>query len=276
VIHTLPQRPALTPSSPDRLTWPVSFAVDAYGMTVGVRASHESARSALQRVIPPGGRATTVTSLDATYSLVVADGSERTHTLYRDDEQTAKSLHLSEIVDALESQLHFQVAVGAKTRLFVHAGVVGWRGGAIVIPGRTYAGKSSLVAALVRAGATYYSDEYAVFDDAGRVHPFARFLGIRDDHGRSHRVDPSLLGAIGHMPLPVSMVIVTRHVADTQWEPTEMTRGETVLALLDNTIAVRARPADALRILTTVAREAAAIRGERGDTSDIIEYLLQH
>jgi hypothetical protein len=30
------------------------------------------------------------------------------------------------------------------------------------------------VAELVRAGATYYSDEFAVLDSRGRVHPFPR------------------------------------------------------------------------------------------------------
>ena len=34
---------------------------------------------------------------------------------------------------------------------------------------------------MVRAGATYYSDEYAVIDDTGLVHPFARPLGIREE-----------------------------------------------------------------------------------------------
>ena len=44
--------------------------------------------------------------------------------------------------------------------------IVTWgRGRAIVIPGRTFSGKSTLVAELVRAGATYYSDEYAVEDE---------------------------------------------------------------------------------------------------------------
>ena len=254
----------------------MSFSIDAYGVAVRVRASHESVRRTLQRVIPPGGRVSTVTNLDATYSLVVADGGDDTHFLYENDRRIVQSADLEEVVRALESQLHFQVAVGARTRLFVHAGVVGWHGGAIVIPGRTHSGKSSLVAALVRAGATYFSDEYAVFDDPGRVHPFARALGIRDAHGRSQRVDPSLLGAIGEAPLPVRMVVVTRHVADTQWEPTAMTSGEAVLALVDNTLAVRARPADTLRILTAAVRNASAIRGERGDASQLVEYLLQH
>ena len=174
----------------------------------------------------------------------------------------------------MESALHFHVAVAARTRLFVHAGVVGWNGGAIVLPGRTHAGKSSLVAALVRAGATYYSDEYAVLDDHGFVHPFARALGIRDERGRTHRVDPCTIGAVGDVPLPVTRVIATRHVAGAAWRATPMTHGETVLALLDNTLAARSRPADALRILATVARRASGVRGERGDATAAVEQIL--
>ena len=64
------------------------------------------------------------------------------------------------------------LAERARNRIFIHAGVVGWQGRAIVIPGRSFSGKSTLVAALLQAGATYYSDEFAVLDGRGYVHPF--------------------------------------------------------------------------------------------------------
>jgi uridine kinase len=41
----------------------------------------------------------------------------------------------------------------------------------IAIPGRSFSGKTSLVTALVRAGAVYYSDEFAVIDRDGLVRP---------------------------------------------------------------------------------------------------------
>jgi hypothetical protein len=67
------------------------------------------------------------------------------------------------ILDAFENHLQLWVAEGAPRHAFVHAGVVGWRGRAMVIPRSSHSGKSTLAAALIRAGATYYSDEYAVF-----------------------------------------------------------------------------------------------------------------
>ena len=83
-------------------------------------------------------------------------------------------------MESLESDMQRFVAEMAHRRVFVHAGVVGWQGKAIIIPGRTFTGKTTMVAELVRAGATYYSDEYAVFDLQGRVHPYARPLGMRE------------------------------------------------------------------------------------------------
>src|SRR6185369_3662366 len=127
-----------------------------------------------------------------------------------------------------------------------------------------------------RAGATYYSDEFAVLDDAGFVHPFPRALGVRDENGHTRRVSPSTLGAVGDRPIPVKLVAVTQHILRARWNPTLMSPGETVLALMDNTVAARKRPADALRILGAVAMGARGIRSARGEASRIAERLLAH
>jgi len=155
--------------------------------------------------------------------------------------------------------------------------VVGWRGGAIVIPGRSHTGKSSLVAALLRAGATYYSDEYALFDDAGRVHAFPRPLGMRDGTGRSQSVSAASFGAaIGNRPLPLQTVIATSYTAGASWSPVAMSPGESVLALFDNTVAARRRPGEALHMLSTAVRGARALRGVRGDAGRVVDQILDH
>jgi len=76
--------------------------------------------------------------------------------------------------EAVESWAQLTVATLAKGLIFVHAGVVGWQNRAIVIPGRSLSGKTTLVLALVEAGTDYYSDEYALFDSEGRVHAYWR------------------------------------------------------------------------------------------------------
>jgi hypothetical protein len=258
----------------DRRGWPVHVAVDAYGMLVAVRASNTSAIAGLRRVLPPGAEPIGAASCDITYSLLLGRNHEETHIAFENDRAIAEGNDLDSLLEAVESELHFTVAVRARTHLFVHAGVVGWRGGAILLPGRTHSGKSALVAELVRAGASYYSDEYAVVDEAGLVHPFARSLGIRDMAGRIRRVDPATLGKIGQGPLPVSLVVATRHVPQATWQPLAMSRGEIVLALLANTLAARARARDTLRFLSRAATNAFGLRGDRGEAKPVVARLL--
>jgi hypothetical protein len=253
------------------VTAPGAICFEAYGVPIELRASDAELLDALLRVVTPGASMSAVASPEIGYSLFAAGEH---YAISRGVRRVAQGTNVEELLDLLESELHFEVAVAARTRLFVHAGVVGWNGGAIVLPGRTHAGKSSLVAALVRAGATYYSDEYAVLDDDGFVHPFARALGMRDKTGRTNRVDPRTIGRVGDAPLPVTRVIATRHVAGGAWRAVPMSRGETVLALFDNTLAARSRPADALRILSVVARHADGFRGERGDAAAAVEQIL--
>src|SRR5262249_31683129 len=89
----------------------------------------------------------------------------------RDGEPIFAAESADELVAVLSQDVENAVAQRSREMLFVHAGVVGWRGLAIVVPGRSHTGKSTLIAELVRHGATYWSDEFAVLDDAGRVHP---------------------------------------------------------------------------------------------------------
>ena len=83
----------------------------------------------------------------------------------------------------LDAQVRMFIAANTRDWIFVHAGAVACGGRAVVLPGESFSGKTTLVAALVQAGASYYSDEYAVLDADGRVHPYARRLSIRSDGG---------------------------------------------------------------------------------------------
>src|SRR5215467_11335845 len=88
------------------------------------------------------------------------------------------------LLHSLRSHLRHLVAEHATDRIFVHAAVVAWDGKVIVLPGRSRSGKSTLARELIRAGAVYFSDEYAAFDDDGMVHPFAQPLMLRSGNGR--------------------------------------------------------------------------------------------
>jgi len=145
------------------------------------------------------------------------------------------------------------------------------------MPGRTFAGKTTLVADLVRKGATYYSDEFAVLDRAGRVHPYARPLQIRDQHTHRQTQCPveRLGGVAGRDPLPVDLVIVSRYRKGSQWRPKTLSTGAGFLELLNNTVSARSAPEIAFKTLKQAVSSAVMVKGSRGDTPQLIEWIAQ-
>jgi hypothetical protein len=265
----------------DRLGWTEGIAFTCHGARIGIRVHDPSVLERIPEYLPPGWKASSSPTVDSLYSLYVGGASRMPNVhpynlLYAGSTRIARTLELDEVLETLESMLHFNVAVGARRRIFVHAGVVAWRGRAIVIPGRSMTGKTTLVAELVRSGATYYSDEYAVFDAHGRVHPYARRLLVRKhakDRQRRCAVE-ALGGRAGTRPLPVGVVAVTAFKAGAKWRPRVLTPGQALLALMDNTVLARLRPETALEFLQPAALGATALKGWRGETREMAERLL--
>jgi hypothetical protein len=201
----------------------------------------------------------------------------RLNVLYGDEEPLARSSDLAIVYDRFESDLRIFVAELAKHRVFVHAGVVGWKGQGIVIPGRSYSGKSTLVAELVRAGATYYSDEYAVLDTRGRVHPFIKPLELREEGEFSQtKISAAELGGqSGTRPLPVRLVLMTQFKSGARWRPRKLTAGRGVLEMLFNTVSARRSPEKALATLQCVASQADVLKGVRGNATEVVASLLR-
>jgi hypothetical protein len=227
----------------------------------------------VRAVVPPGSTRSEATGLDATFALA-AEG-DGTFELTRNGERLAGSLGLELALEVLERELRTMVAFRAPRHIFIHAGVVAHRGAAVVMPGATMAGKTTLVAALVRAGAEYYSDEFAPLDEEGLVHPFAKPLSLRDD--RSVQTDHHVVdlgGVAGEKPVPVGAVIVTQYRAGAEWRPRQLTSGAAVLALLSHTVPAQSRPAQALHAINRAVDSATVIDAPRGEADAVAPLVL--
>ena len=191
--------------------------------------------------------------------------------LFRCDDRT-------EILERFGSIMALHLADNSRKLVFIHAGVVGWGDRAIVIPGRSFSGKTTLVAELVRAGATYYSDEFAVVDRNGRVHPYPQPLQIRDPHTyRQTRCPVVRLGGLtGGSPLPIGLVVFCQYKEGATWLPQELSPGIGCLQMLNNTISARSAPAIALSTLKQIASSAVIVKGLRGDCSQVIQWITTH
>jgi len=133
------------------------------------------------------------------------------------------------------------------------------------------------VKALVKAGASYYSDEFAVLDERGRVHPYPIPLVMRPDRDGTPRMTyraVELGGVAGVGPLPVGLVLLTRYVSGTRFRPRSISAGRAVLGLLANTLPARRRPGRVLDTLTQVVAQASVLRGTRGEAEETARHIL--
>lgn len=231
--------------------------------------------------LPPGWRPSRIPHVAGLFSIFLGGESQRPgvtrfHLLYEDHLRVARTRILADVLETLESRVRLFVAERARRRVFIHAGAVGWRGRAVIIPGRSFSGKSSLVAELVRAGAVYYSDEFAVLDARGRVHPFTKPVSLRREGEvrQEHFPVEELGGAAGVRPLPVRLVLVTEYEQGAQWRPRRLTQGQGALALLEHAVAARREPERSLEALRSVVAQASVLKGRRGEARDIAYQIL--
>ena len=261
--------------------WAAGRSILAYGVRVGVRTNRPEFLDRILDYAPPLWRPTPAQTVDRLFSFRFQGAKSRRrgrspHLLMDDSKTVVRSGSLKEIFEAFETRLKMYVAEMARRRVFVHAGAVGWRGKAIIIPGRSMSGKTSLVAELVRAGATYYSDEYAVLDARGRVHAYPQPLAIRDEQSARQvkRRAEELGGVTGTRPLPIGLVVISRYRDGSSWRPRRLTAGQAVLALLDNTIPARRKPRVVLPTLERALSEAAVLKGARGEAEETARLIL--
>lgn len=266
----------------DSLAWSAGLSFVAYGVRVGIRASRSELLDECLEYLPIGWKPSSSRTVGRLYSILGEDdlmeGAGGNFRLFREGHELFCGPEKRELFERFESEAALHVAEMARSRVFVHAGVVGWGGGAILIPGQSFAGKTTLVADLVRAGATYYSDEFAVLDQHGRVHPYARPLQIREHGGHrqtKHCVE-QIGGVAGRVPLPVALIVLSRYKPGAKWRPRHLSAGQGLLGILDNTVSARRSPGLALQTLKAVVSHAFTVKGVRGEANQIVDWILTH
>lgn len=267
----------------DRLGWAAGIAINSYGVRIGLRVNEPRYLAAMIDRLPPGWKPASSPVVVNIYSLMMMSNANppsnvrRFNLLYAGGTRAARSLDPELVLKTFESDVQLYVGILARRRIFVHAGVVEWKGQAIVIPGYSMSGKTTLTAELVRAGATYYSDEYAVLDERGRVHPYARPLGVRGPvAGELTRLKAEALGGrVGVKPLPVRMIVVSKYEAGARWRPRRLSAGRGALEVLANTVPARTRPEESLTSIRQAVTNATIFKGRRGEARETAEFILQ-
>ncbi|MBA3352847.1 MAG: hypothetical protein H0U23_10555 [Blastocatellia bacterium] len=255
---------------------------ESYGVRVKLEASSkellEKASNAAESALL--GRLEVIENVNAEHSFGFSlDDDGETLFLHENGERITSDTSVKRFFRFFDSLLRIKVAELTRDRVFIHAGVVGWKGRAIVIPANSFRGKTSLVAELVRNGAEYYSDEYAVLDENGLVHSFPRLLAIRyfDGELREKLVNPSSLGGrVGRVEIPIGLVLLTEYEADAVWNPQTLTAGQGIIEMIPHTIPRRSNTEFSLKVLNTSVSDAIILKSPRGEASDFAVEILSY
>lgn len=257
------------------------FSFRSYGVAVRVESnspsllalSEETVRTALLGKLEPCSTAETE------HSFTIQEHNNGECSIFQDGKRMVTDRPDRKFFRFLNSLVRILVAEFSETFVFVHSGVVVWQGKAILIPGDSFSGKTSLVAELIRSGAVYYSDEYAVLDSEGLVHPFPRKLSLRNDSGSIFETDvhPDDLGAVvGSRPAAVGTVWFTKYDRGVRdFEPERQTVGTAVVDTINYTIPIRRNPSYAFEVLKRSLEKSLAIKCPRGDAAEFVPFFLE-
>jgi Serine kinase of the HPr protein, regulates carbohydrate metabolism len=198
--------------------------------------------------------------------------------VYKNGEKVAVRRRREWAFQLLGSQIRLTVAEHAPNHTFVHAGVVAVNNKGIVIPAKSFAGKTTLTYELVKRGAIYYSDEYAVIDHKGYIHPFPKDIsmrGIVDDQTQVEITPASIGGTVGTKPVRTGLILITHYTKSSKWNPKPMTAGQAFLELINHTIPIRQNPQMTVSALTKMLDGATILRSPRGDAGTTADAILE-
>ncbi|MBN8730172.1 MAG: hypothetical protein J0L64_06485 [Acidobacteria bacterium] len=268
-----------------------------HGLNIAVQSNDRTVLDALALDTVPGLVPADGESPDLKYTVQVScSGGWPRCDVYLGTRKIAEGMEVLQTPGFVQSHVESTVASAAPTEVFVHAGAVAWNGRLILLPGRSYSGKTTLVREFLSRGATYYSDEFAVVDFSGRIHAYPRPLNLRSgdwltdpERAAGGEVASSRAGhramesgcacdkrvwKMGVHPVRPDLVVFASYQPAGRWRAERLTPGCTALELMANTVAARSRTKFALHCLKEIAQRVTAYRTVRGEAVTAADHVL--
>lgn len=269
-----------------------SGALSALDFCFGIRSTHGTLGRYLATMLRPMRG---LGPPDHWYSLV--HQPDESVELFLDDHLLQTSSGLRHAADWLLWHIDEQaVASVGDDHVVLHAGGVQWGEQGILLPGRSGAGKSTVVAALVEAGFDYHSDEVVVLIEGGdTMLPYPRPISLRPGSqpalprwrpradGRwpemaaqnwTVPVETMRSGALGG-PCAPAMVIAPRYCRGAATALVPMPATETLLTLVTNSVHDGSPRAHHVHALARLSRTCPAYRLDVGDLSEACRLVTE-
>ena len=246
------------------------FDVDAFGCRIRAEADSTGLRL-LERCIFPSLRRSAGGghSPEILVRVREADGQ---FGVWLGDQLVASAPRVDKLGASIVRALDDAVVAQLRTWRVIHAGVVAAEGRALLLPGKTHSGKSTLVAELVRRGAVYFSDEYAVVDPDGLVHPYPRPMLLRNGAPESVVVP---VAEAGTAPVPIGWILGLTWQPGACWNPILSDQSQAVMLLLQNTPHVLAQSPELVRYFERAVAQARTYVGYRPEAGEAANEILR-
>jgi hypothetical protein len=256
---------------------PSSIAGEIFGVGVTLTASDPEILGLMADWLPPAWIPSGVGVEPISFEIV--SNRDDPYELFRDG-NLYETGSLETVIGSFELQLRNYVAQMAPDHVFIHAGTAAFDGRAIAVPGESFSGKTMMIQALVRAGATYFSDEYTVLDREGFVHPYPKPLAVRDGgdgyRGKSYHQPGDLGEVTDGSKVRLGMVLCFEYRPDAVWDPQELTPADALVALIPHTFPSPDRAADTMATLAAALDGSViALKGHRGEADETAALILK-
>jgi HprK-related kinase A len=200
-------------------------------------------------------------------------------------------------VPMLEWGMNWVVATRAHRFLLLHAAIVERHGRALLLPGASGAGKTTLCALLAARGWRLFSDEFAVIDPrSGRCRPMPRALSLKNDGiDLARRIFPDGIfapafagaakGTLSYMAAPgdavrrsgetapPALVVLPRYVHDAGFAVHALDPVRIRAALAGHAMNYGALGIEGFRCVAAIADKVAGWQVTYGDTDKALDWF---
>lgn len=265
--------------APAGIEWQAGIAFESFGVKIGVRINRQADFYKIFRFFPPFWKKLKDNRVEHLFSLEIAENPNDFSRFYQNEKELNYAKDADWIIAGLEPMFRLTIGEFSPNRIFIHAGVVGWNDQALIFPARSGSGKSTLIRELIKKGATYYSDEFAVIDKKGLIYPYPKLLSIRENWLENHaQVDYpcEAFGANqGIKPLKLSKVFLLDYKKDSKAKIKLLSKGLGMLEILKHTVSTQNNPQKTLEFLQTALKDAEILHGKRGEAEIFAEIILK-
>lgn len=264
----------------EKVEWNSFYSFESYKVKIGIRSDNpeviELFKDRLPLLIPTGFTEIGFSEAEYIFSIRWA-GKGKKVLVYKNDEEIHRFSLKDWKIDLVESQIRMTVAEFAEEFVFLHAGAVSYKDKAIIIPARSFSGKTTLVAELASRGLEYYSDEYAVIDKNGMLHPYPKQLsmrGIIDDHQQLDIDVEEYGGKKGVKPIKIGLILVSKFIKGAKFKPQILSSGEGIIESISNSVSIRQNPEFVLKVLGVVVSQAKVVKTNRTEAKRFADKFL--